>query len=119
MASIKISELPAANTPLTGAELMELSQLSGGVYGSVQASAQQVAYGGAKYGSFYDTTDQTGSTSAATPATCTRTSTARAVAPRGRMLSWLADSPQAQMHCTLVKMDSGGRPPKKQGFSEL
>ena len=66
MANIKISELPAASTPLTGAELMELSQLSGGSYGSVQAAVKQVAYGGAKYGSFYDVTDQTGSVSAAT-----------------------------------------------------
>lgn len=66
MATKKISELTAASTPLTGAELMELSQLSGGVYSSVRASAQQVAYGGAKYGSFYDITDQTGSTIAAT-----------------------------------------------------
>lgn len=66
MATKKISELTAASTPLTGAELMELSQLSGGVYGSVQTSVKQVAYGGAKYGSFYDVTDQTGSVSAAT-----------------------------------------------------
>lgn len=66
MANIKISELPAASTPLTGAELMELSQLSGGNYGSARASVEQVAYGGAKYGSFYDVTDQTGSVSAAT-----------------------------------------------------
>lgn len=66
MATKKISELTAASTPLTGAELMELSQLSGGVYGSVKATSSDVAYAGAKYGSFYDTTDQTGSTSTAT-----------------------------------------------------
>ena len=66
MANIKISELSAASTPLTGAELMELSQLSGGSYGSVQAAVKQVAYGGAKYGSFYDVTDQTGNIAAAT-----------------------------------------------------
>lgn len=66
MATKKISELSAASTPLTGAELVELSQLSGGVYGSVQTSVKQVAYGGAKYGAFYDVTDQTGSVSAAT-----------------------------------------------------
>ena len=66
MANIKISELSAATTPLTGAELMELSQLSGGSYGSVQAAVKQVAYGGAKYGSFYDVTDQTGNIAAAT-----------------------------------------------------
>ena len=66
MATKKISELPAATTPLTGAELMELSQLSGGVYGSVQASSTDVGFAGAKYGAFYDITDQTGSVSAAT-----------------------------------------------------
>ena len=66
MGTKKISELSAAVTPLTGAELMELSQLSGSVYGSVQAAAEDVAFAGAKYGSFYDVTDQTGSTSAAT-----------------------------------------------------
>ncbi len=66
MANTKISEMPAASTPLTGAELMELSQLSGGSYDSVQAAAEDVAYAGIKIGSFYDTTDQTGSVSAAT-----------------------------------------------------
>lgn len=66
MATKKISELSSAVTPLTGSELMELSQLSGSVYGSVQAAAKNVAFSGAKYGSFYDLTDQTGSTSAAT-----------------------------------------------------
>lgn len=66
MATKKISELSLASTPLTGTELMELSQLSGGVYGSVQAAAEDVAFAGAKYGSFYDVTDQTGSVSAAT-----------------------------------------------------
>lgn len=66
MATKKISELSAASLPLTGAELMELSQLSGGDYGSVQAEAADVAFAGVKLGSFYDTTDQTGSVSAAT-----------------------------------------------------
>lgn len=66
MATKKISELDPASLPLTGDELMELSQLSGGSYGSVQATSEDVAYAGAKYGSFYDTTDQTGSVSAAT-----------------------------------------------------
>lgn len=65
-ATKKISELSAATLPLTGDELMELSQLSGGVYGSVEASSSDVAFAGVKYGSFYDTTDQTGSVSAAT-----------------------------------------------------
>lgn len=66
MATKKISELPAASTPLTGAELVELSQLAGGVYVSTQAAAKDISYAAAKYGSFYDTTDQTGSVSAAT-----------------------------------------------------
>jgi hypothetical protein len=66
MAKIKISELPAATTPLTGAELLEVSQLSGGSYDSFQADAADIAFAGTKYGSFYDTTDQTGSVSAAT-----------------------------------------------------
>lgn len=66
MATKKISELPAASTPLTGAELLELSQLSGGSYGSVYAAASEVAYAGIKLGSFYDTTDQTGNVAAGT-----------------------------------------------------
>lgn len=66
MATKKISELTAAATPLTGAELVELSQLASGSYGSVKASTTDVAYAAAKYGSFYDVTDQTGSISAAT-----------------------------------------------------
>ena len=66
MATKKISGLDPAVTPLTGSELVELSQLSGGVYGSVQGTSADLAFAGAKYGSFYDVTDQTGSTSAAT-----------------------------------------------------
>jgi len=66
MATKKISELTPATTPLVGTELMELSQLSGGTYGSVQAEAADVAFAGAKYGAFHDITDQTGSVSAAT-----------------------------------------------------
>lgn len=66
MTTKKISALTGAALPLTGAELMELSQLTGGVLESVQASSADVAFAGAKYGSFYDVTDQTGSVSAAT-----------------------------------------------------
>lgn len=66
MANKKISDLDPALTPLVGTELMELSQLTGGVYASVQAEAADVAFAGTKYGSFYDNTDQTGSVSAAT-----------------------------------------------------
>lgn len=65
MATKKISELSAAAV-LTGTELLETSQSSGGTLGSVQTTTAAVAYAGAKYGSFYDITDQTGSTSAAT-----------------------------------------------------
>lgn len=43
MAGIKISELPLASTPLTGAELFEVSQLNGGVYDTVQATAEDIA----------------------------------------------------------------------------
>lgn len=66
MATIKISELTGASLPLTGNELLELSQSSGGVYGSVQTTSSNVAYAGSKLGSFYDVTDQSGSVSAAT-----------------------------------------------------
>ena len=66
MTTKKISELPAATTPLTGSELMELSQVNGGVLDSYQGTTADIAFAGAKYGSFYDVTDQTGSVSAAT-----------------------------------------------------
>lgn len=66
MPEIKISEMTAATLPLTGSELLEVSQFSGGVYNTTNASAADVAYAGIKLGSFYDITDQTGSTSAAT-----------------------------------------------------
>lgn len=66
MATKKISELPAATTPLVGDELLEVSQLSGGVLDSFKADVTDVAFAGTKYGSFYDITDQTGSVSAAT-----------------------------------------------------
>ena len=69
MADVKISDLSGATTPLTGAELMELSQDNGGTLDSVQATAEQVAYANPKIGSFYDTTDQTGNIAAATPVT--------------------------------------------------
>ncbi len=66
MSNVKISEMSPATTPLTGDELAELSQLNGGVYETVSGTTADIAFAGAKYGSFYDTTDQTGSTSAAT-----------------------------------------------------
>ena len=66
MATKKISELPAATTPLSGSELMEISQVNGGVLDSYQATTGGVAFAGAKYGAFYDVTDQTGNIAAAT-----------------------------------------------------
>lgn len=42
MSGIKISELPVA-APLTGAELFEVSQLSGGSYDSFQVAAEDIA----------------------------------------------------------------------------
>lgn len=65
MATKKISELTPA-VSLDGTELLELSQLAGPSYNSVNASAAMVAYAASKFGAFYDNTDQTGSTSAAT-----------------------------------------------------
>lgn len=67
MAVVKISELVAASTPLTGEELMEVSQDNGGLE-SRQTTTTDVSFAGAQYGSFYDTTDQTGDIAAATAA---------------------------------------------------
>lgn len=66
MGTSKISGMSPATTPLTGDELLEVSQLSGGTYDTYNASAADVAFAGAKYGAFHDVTDQTGSVSAAT-----------------------------------------------------
>lgn len=66
MATEKISEMTPAAAPLTGDELLELSQLSGGTYSTVRATAKQVAYANGRHGAFYDTTDQTGNIAAAT-----------------------------------------------------
>lgn len=66
MAEVKISEMSAATTPLSGTELLEVSQLSGGSYDTFNATSEDVAYAGTKLGAFYDVTDQSGSVSAAT-----------------------------------------------------
>ena len=66
MGTSKISGMSPATTPLTGDELLEVSQLSGGTYTTANASSADLAFAGAKYGSFYDVTDQTGSTSSPT-----------------------------------------------------
>lgn len=66
MANIKTSELIAATLPLTGDELVDVSQLTGGVYNSVRAATANIGFAGVKLGSFYDVTDQTGNPAAAT-----------------------------------------------------
>lgn len=64
MPNIKISELTPGT--ILGPELLEASQLSGGSYTSIRTSVEAAVYGASRYGSFFDTTDQTGSTVAAT-----------------------------------------------------
>ncbi len=66
MPAKKISGLSAASLPLTGSELIEVSQVVGGILDSYQATTADAAFAGAKYGSFYDVTDQTGNIAAAT-----------------------------------------------------
>jgi hypothetical protein len=73
MANVKITDMTAATTPLAGTELLEIVQ--SGV--SVKAAAADIgnsanalpfaSLSGRAYISAYDTSDQTGSTSAATP----------------------------------------------------
>lgn len=43
MSAIKISEMTPAALPLTGSELLEVSQFSGGVYNTTHASAEDIA----------------------------------------------------------------------------
>lgn len=69
MSTAKISDLSGAALPLTGDELMELSQLSGGTYGSVQGASRYVGYADRQYGTFHDLTNQTGNIAAATAIT--------------------------------------------------
>ena len=66
MPTKKISGLAAASTPLTGSELIEVSQVVSGILDSYQATTADAAFAGAKLGSFYDVTDQTGNIAAAT-----------------------------------------------------
>lgn len=66
MADVKISGLSGATLPLGGGELVELSQLNGGSYDSVSATAEQISYSARKIGVFLDTADQTGSSASAT-----------------------------------------------------
>lgn len=57
MPNVKISELsPVA---LTGDELIEVSQLSGGAYASARASAVDVSFAASKYAIVFDASNQT------------------------------------------------------------
>jgi hypothetical protein len=66
MATKKISDMNAAVTPLTGAELLEVSQLTGGVYDTFNASSEDLAYAACKYGIVFDASDQTFTANTAT-----------------------------------------------------
>lgn len=74
MADIKITDLPAATTPLAGTELLEIVQSGDSkkvAANAVGNSADALPYAsltGRAYISAYSNTDQTGSTSAATAA---------------------------------------------------
>lgn len=80
MANVKITDLPAATTPLAGTELFEVVQSGDSAKVAASAianSATAIAFGsitGRAYLSAYDATDQTGSTSAATAAKIATTS---------------------------------------------
>ncbi len=80
MADKKITDLTAATTPLAGTELLELVQSGVSVKVAASAignSASALPYNslaGRAYISAYDTSDQTGSTSAATPVKINTTS---------------------------------------------
>lgn len=72
MANVKITDMTAATTPLAGTELLEIVQSGSSVKAAASAianSATAVPYlslSGRAYISAYDTSDQTGSISAAT-----------------------------------------------------
>lgn len=73
MANVKITDLTAASTPLAGTELLEIVQSGVSVKAAASAignSANALPYAslsGRAYISAYDTSDQTGSVSVATP----------------------------------------------------
>ena len=73
MANVKITDLTAASTPLAGTELLEIVQSGVSVKAAAAAignSANALPYAslsGRAYISAYDTSDQTGSVSVATP----------------------------------------------------
>lgn len=66
MADQKISAMPAAATPLTGAELVPLVQGGANVRSTVALFGQYARSAFANYGAFQDTTSQTGSTTTPT-----------------------------------------------------
>lgn len=80
MANVKITDLTAASTPLAGTELLEIVQSGVSVKAAASAignSANALPYAslsGRAYISAYDTSDQTGSISVATPVKINTTS---------------------------------------------
>lgn len=80
MANVKITDLTAASTPLAGTELLEIVQSGVSVKAAASAignSANALPYAslsGRAYISAYDTSDQTGSVSVATPVKMNTTS---------------------------------------------
>ena len=69
MADQKISAMPAAATPLTGAELIPLVQSGGNVSSTVALFGQYARNTYFNHGAWQDTTTQTGSVTAGTPFT--------------------------------------------------
>lgn len=69
MADQKISAMPAAATPLTGAELVPLVQSGGNVRSTIANFGQYARNVFFNYGGFEDTTTQVGSTTVGTPFT--------------------------------------------------
>lgn len=69
MADQKISAMPAATTPLTGAELVPIVQSGGNVRTTIANFGQYGRSTFSNYGGFQDTTTQIGSTTVGTPFT--------------------------------------------------
>ena len=73
MADQKISAMPAAVTPLTGAELVPLVQDGANVRSTVALFGQYARSTFSNYGAFQDTTSQTGNPAIPTVVTCNTT----------------------------------------------
>lgn len=73
MADQKISAMPSAATPLTGAELVPLVQSGANVQSTIANFGQYARSAFANYGAFQDTTDQTGSVTTPTVMTLNTT----------------------------------------------